>query len=44
MYSAQCNTDYAATFINDSRVLLGDIFIVPFLGSALGLTAMCSLG
>ena len=34
----------AATFIKDCRVLLGDIFILPFLGSALGLTAMCSLG
>ena len=34
----------AATFIEDCRVLFGDIFIVPFLGSALGLTAMCSLG
>ena len=33
----------AATFINkDFRVLIGDIFIVPFLGSALGyLVAMC---
>ena len=32
-----------ATFINkDCRVLFGDIFIVPFLGSALGnLVAMC---
>ena len=29
----------------DCRVLFGDIFIVPFLGSALGyLTAMCSPG
>ena len=36
----------AATFINkDWRVLFGDIFIVPFLGSALGyLIAMCSPG
>ena len=36
----------AATFINkDCRVLFGDIFIVPFLGSALGyLIAMCSPG
>ena len=34
----------AETFIKDCRVLFGDIFIVPFLGSALGLTAMCSLG
>ena len=34
----------AATFINDCRVLFGDNFILPFLGSALGLTAMCSLG
>ena len=34
----------AATFIKDCRVLFGDIFIVPFLGSALGWTAMCSLG
>ena len=33
-----------ATFIRDCRVLFGDIFIVPFLGSALGLTVMCSLG
>ena len=33
-------------FINeDCRVLFGDIFIVPFLGSALGyLIAMCSPG
>ena len=29
----------------DCRVLFGDIFSVPFLGSALGfLIAMCSLG
>ena len=29
----------------DCRVLFGDIFIVPFLGPALGyLTAMCSPG
>ena len=35
----------AATFINkDCRVLFGDIFIVPFLGPALGWTAMCSPG
>ena len=35
----QRNTD------KDCRVLFGDIFIVPFLGSALGyLTAMCSPG
>ena len=36
----------AATFINKyCRVLFGDIFIVPFLGSALGyLIAMCSPG
>ena len=35
----------AVTFINKAcRVLFRDIFIVPFLGSALGLTAMCSLG
>ena len=36
----------AAMFINeDCRVLFGDIFIVPFLGSALGyLIAMCSPG
>ena len=33
----------AATFIKDCRVLFGDIFIVPFLDSALGLTVMCSL-
>ena len=33
----------AAIFIKDCRVLFGDIFIVPFLGSALGLTAMCNL-
>ena len=39
-----CIFDDAATFIKDCRVLFGDIFIVPFLGSALGLTAMCSLG
>ena len=34
----------AATFINkDCRVLFGDIFIVPFLGPALGyLTAQCA--
>ena len=34
----------AATFIKDSRVLFEDIFIERFLGSALGLTAMCSRG
>ena len=34
----------AATFIKDCTVLFGDIFIVPFLGSALGLTATCSWG
>ena len=34
----------AATSIEDCSVLFGDIFIVPFLGSALRLTAMCSLG
>ena len=34
----------AATFIKDCRVLFRDIFIVPFFGSALGWTAMCSLG
>ena len=34
----------AATFIKDCRVLLRDTFIVPFLGSAFGLTAMCSPG
>ena len=34
----------AATFIKDCRVLFGDIFIVPFLGPALGWTAMCSPG
>ena len=28
----------------DFRVLFGDIFIVPFLGPALGWTAMCSPG
>ena len=28
----------------DCRVLFGDIFIVPFLGPALGWTAMCSPG
>ena len=33
-----------AATLKDCRVLFGDIFIVPFLGSALGLTAMCSLG
>ena len=34
----------AATFINkDCSVLFGDIFIAPFVGSPLGLTAMCSL-
>ena len=33
------------TINKDWRVLFGDIFIVPFLGSALGhLTAMCSPG
>ena len=33
----------AATLINkDCRVLFGDIFIVHFLGPALGWTAMCS--
>ena len=30
--------------LKDCRVLFGDIFIAPFLGSALGLTAMFSLG
>ena len=35
----------AVKFINkDCRVLFGDIFIVPFLGPALGWTAMCSPG
>ena len=35
----------AVTFINkDCRVLFGDIFIVPFLGPALGSIAMCSPG
>ena len=35
----------AVTFINkDCRVLFGDIFIVPFLGPALGWTAMCIPG
>ena len=35
----------AVTFINkDCRVLFGDIFIVPFLGPALGWTAMCMPG
>ena len=35
----------AATFINkDCRVLFGDTFIVPFLGPALGWTAVCSPG
>ena len=35
----------AVTFIDkDCRVLFKDIFIVPFLGPALGWTAMCSLG
>ena len=35
----------AATFINkDCRVLFRDIFIVPFLGPALGWTATCSPG
>ena len=47
-YNCSCNRTCifgdAATFIKDCRVLFGDIFIVPFLGSALGLTAMCSLG
>ena len=42
--TATCIFGDAATFIKDRRVLFGDIFIVPFLGSALGLTAMCSLG
>ena len=41
----RCIFGDAATFINkDCRVLFGDIFIVPFLGPALGLTAMCSPG
>ena len=31
-------------FIKDCRVLFRDTFIVPFLGSAFGLTAMCSPG
>ena len=41
-----CAFGNAATFINkDCRVLFGDIFIVPFLGFALGyLIAMCSPG
>ena len=41
-----CIFGAAATFINkDCRVLFGDIFIVPFLGPALGyLTAICSPG
>ena len=39
-----CIFEDAATFIKDCRVLFGDIFIVPFLGSALEWTAMCSLG
>ena len=44
-YNCSCNIfGDAGTFIKDCRVLFGDIFIVPFLGSALGLTAMCSLG
>ena len=34
----------AATFIKDCTVLFEDIFVVPFLGSALGLTAMYSCG
>ena len=35
----------AVTFIDkDCRVLFKDIFIVPFLGPALGWTAMCSPG
>ena len=35
----------AVMFINkDCRVLVGDTFIVPFLGPALGWTAMCSPG
>ena len=35
----------AVTFIKkDCRVLLGDIFIMPFLGPALGWTAMCIPG
>ena len=35
----------AVTFINkDCRVLFEDFFIVPFLGPALGWTAMCSPG
>ena len=49
-YNCSCNRNMtcifgdAVTFIKDCRVLFGDIFIVPFLGSALGLAAMCSLG
>ena len=41
-----CIFGEAGTFINkDCKVLFGDIFIVPFLGSALGyLVAMCSPG
>ena len=44
--SRTCIFGDAATFTNkDCRVLFGDIFIVPFLGSALGyLIAMCSPG
>ena len=42
-YNCSCNRNISLV-IKDCRVLFGDIFIVPFLGSALGLTAMCSLG
>ena len=43
--TGKCIFGDAVTFINkDCRVLFGDIFIVPFLGPALGWTAMCSPG
>ena len=46
-YNCSCNRNIfgdAAILLKDCSVLFGDIFIVPFSGSALGLTAMCSLG
>ena len=47
-HNCSCNRNTifgdAATFIKDCVVSFGDIFIVPFLDPALGLTAMCSLG
>ena len=47
-YNCSCNRNmylwWCSKVYKRLRVLFGDIFIVTFLGSALGLTAMCSLG